>query len=190
MLSRMHTAALSVLLSLSFGCLVGGPAKAAQSDNITIDPPANLSSNGQDFAFGLRAVQNNDMGGGDIWLGFRKGGWFEKGTNFSACSIHGDDAIADAGNAGSESGRGLSYECGRSYGMSVKIDKCQLTAQLHGYVHSDFPNPAALGPSTIDIKFEKKSPTSGQLKVSAMTLAGKIEFEGKTTGPISMPSCP
>ena len=187
MRSRFFAVGLSVLAAQ---VLYPTLATASQGDTITIDPPATMSANGQDFSFGLRAVQNNGSGAGDIWFGFRAGDWFAGDSNFSVCSIHGDPANADPTNPGKESGKSMSYECGRSYNMSVKFDKCLLSAQLHGYAHSDAPNPAALGPATVEVKFEKKSSNSGQLKVTTFTLAGKIEFEGKVTGAILMPSCP
>jgi hypothetical protein len=65
-----------------------------------------------------------------------------------------------------------------------------VTAQAHGYVRSDAPGVNYLGPTTLTITFKKTGATAGALTVQAWTPLGTAQVSGKTTGPVSLSTCP
>ena len=180
----------SVSAALIIGAMAWSSSSlAAPTDTLTIDPPAAFTANGQSYSFGLRAVQEDTSGIGDIWMGLKAGPWTDPNTNISVCTIHGEKAIPDAANPPNESGPHPDFECGRAYGMAVKITGCKLSAEYHGYTHIDAPYTAYLGFTTVDVDFEKKSGSDSELHVTIWTAAGKVKLDGKATGNFVMPSC-
>src|SRR2546425_240981 len=77
--------------------------------------------------------------------------------------------------------------------QAVSITGCRAEIEAHGFSHSDFPREAIyLVTSTVDVKFQKKGPNSGEMKVTVFTPKRAITVDGPVTfnGPASMSTCP
>jgi hypothetical protein len=154
--------------------------------DLDIEPGATFEDNNTHlfYNFGLRATESAAAAGlGDAVMEVI-------GPGASACTVHGSSAQVDWTDVGNEGGVAPGFECGRSYGESVKIDDCRATIQAHGFSHSDHPLINYLGPTTLDIDFRKKSANSGDIDITIHTAAGKIMLKGKISGPILMSTCP
>jgi len=179
-----------VALVLSISVLAYMPALAAPptpGGDIDIEPGATFIDNGQSnftYNFGLRAVESGSAAGlGDAVLEVT-------GPGVSICTIHGSSAQVDWTDFGNEGGVSPGFQCGRAYGESVSIDGCKAVIQAHGFGHSDNPLVNYFGTTTIDVTFQKKSASGGDIDVTLYTTSGKIQLKGKAVGPVTMSTCP
>lgn len=182
-LKWLCAAVVTVLTLSAVPAAIGAPGPGGDLD---IEPGATFEDNNTHlfYNFGLRAVESGAVAGlGDAVMEV-------SGPGVSACTVHGSSAQVDWSNFGNEGGVQPSYECGRSYGESVKIDDCKATIQAHGFSHSDHPLINYLGSTTLDIDFRKKTATTGDIDITIHTVAGKIMLKGKVSGPIIMSTCP
>jgi len=175
---------------LALGALAYVPrvvAAPTPGGDIDIEPGASFVDNGHPnftYNFGLRAVESGSAAGlGDAVLEVT-------GPGVSMCTIHGSSAQVDWADFGNEGGASPSFQCGRAYGESVSIDGCKAVIQAHGFGHSDNPLVNYFGTTTIEVTFQKKSATGGDIEVTLYTTTGKIQLKGKATGAVAMSTCP
>ena len=113
--------------------------------------------------------------------------------SLSLCSTHGPPASIDGGDPSFFFGIKpfLDIECGTSFYMPVSVDGCATNIQFHGYVHSDYPNIAYMGPTTVDLRLQKDvGATDGVADITVYTPKGNINLRGSVTGPVVMDACP
>jgi hypothetical protein len=176
-------AAFAGITALAIASL-GSAGPPSPAGSLAVDPGATLVDTHSDFTytFGLRA-DTGGGGGGDFVLGL-------EGPGLSTCTVHGSGASVDFTDVGNEVGDTPSIQCGRAFGQSVAFKGCVATLRAHGYQHSDHPLAEYLGPTTIDVRFQKTGPDTGTLEVVDLTPAGKIAVQGTVSGTISMSTCP
>lgn len=180
-----------LVLVLALSAVANIPLAAAApptpGGDIDIEPGASFVDNGHPsftYNFGLRAVESGSAAGlGDAVLEVT-------GPGISMCTIHGSGAQVDWTDFGNEGGSSPGFQCGRAYGESVSIDGCKAVIQAHGFGHSDNPLVNYFGTTTIEVTFQKKTSTSGDIEVTLYTTSGKIQLKGKATGPVTMSTCP
>lgn len=105
------------------------------------------------------------------------------GGQMRVCSTHGP-GIDFSGTDFAYSGNMpfASIQCGTSYGQSVVINGCRATVEAHGFMHSDAPNLAHLGSTSIAIDFKKS--TTLKITIGGAELSGRI-----TAGDVTMNTC-
>lgn len=114
----------------------------------------------------------------------------------SACTLHGGQprlfpsSPLNYGGSAPYSQPG----CGTAYAQNISIHGCVLNIQAHGFIHSDAPNIAYLGSSTIEVTYKKsKSSAQDEIQVTLYNTKEEIKLSGKvtSTGGLAavMPSC-
>lgn len=83
-------------------------------------------------------------------------------------------------------------DCAGSGQMAVSVDGCTANIEVHGFVHSDYPNVTYLGPMTIDLRFQKNAgDKDGVATFTVYTPKEPIKLHGKVTaGQVAMDTCP
>jgi hypothetical protein len=187
----LNIAVISAVAALS------SPAFAAPGESFTVgsvQTPNNLTAtftdheSGQTYNFFLEA-QENGGNVGNTTFGLM-------GTS-SACTLHGGQPRLAPSTTPFSYGGSAPYSepgCGTAYSQNISIHGCVLNIQAHGFIHSDAPNIAYLGSSTIEVRYQKsKSSAQDEIQVTLNTAKEEIKLSGKvtSTGGLAavMPSC-
>jgi len=188
----LHIAVISAVAALS------SPAFAAPGETFTVGSVASDSTltasftdheSGHTYSFFLEALENADNVG-NTTFGLL-------GPSESACTLHGGQPQLFPSSTPLNYGGSAPYSqpgCGTAYAQNISIHGCVLNIQAHGFIHSDAPNIAYLGSSTIEVRYQKtKSSAQDEIQVTLNTAKGDIKLSGKvtSTGGLDavMPSC-
>ena len=170
----------------------GGAGSKTLGASLNVDPNSSntvgaslnvngtIDDHGTAYHFSLNANESTTQAG--------EGGvtFFLNGTALGLCTVHGPGAEPSSFPL-------TQVQCGGAGAQAVSMTGCKAEIEAHGFSHSDFPREAIyLGTMTVDVKFLKKGPSSGEMKVTVYTPKRAITVDGPVTfnGPASMSTCP
>ena len=166
--------------SRTFGASPNVDSNLSSTLGASLNVNGTIDDHGTSYGFSLSANESSTREGqGGVTL-------FLNGEGLSLCTVHGPGAAPDSFPL-------TQMQCGGAGGQAVSITECKAEIEAHGFSHSDFPRAANyLGSMTVGVRFEKKGPNSGEIKVTVYTPKRPINVEGPVTfnGPVAMSTCP
>lgn len=164
--------------SKTLGASAGVNSNISETLGAALNVGGTIDDHGTSYGFNLNANESGiQEGQGNVTL-------FLNGDGISLCTVHGAGAAPDSFPL-------AQVQCGGASTQAVSITGCKAAIEAHGFSHSDFPREAIyLGSITVEVVFQKKGPSTGDMKVIVYTPKRSIKVEGPVTFSGSMSTCP